>query len=322
MNIKNNHIKLCYRVLIALLLINYHRTPEFNPIEESELSSIAIEESMPPVITIEEFVLSTMSNEGDIGTQEKIMLTFAKAYPDKINSVEYINNDWTMLVNGTRFYYAQGRFLPEELREQWEEYQQYDFYVYPWTGTARQRQAAVDDPVYSIGSPFLFDALYFTSTEDESWDWQIKYSFLGVKMLIHPHIKPLLDKMEEYIIIVAQTDQSISEWIAELMTSPPTSGWNWRTIVNTNRRSFHSYGTAVDLLPRNLNGRQTFWQWNLGNTIDQKTYYMPPEAVIKVFEDYGFVWGGKWDLIDTMHFEYRPEILLLNDFSVYVGVKK
>jgi hypothetical protein len=28
-----------------------------------------------------------------------------------------------------------------------------------------------------------------------------------------------------------------------------------------------------------------------------------------VFERQGFIWGGKWWHFDTMHFEYRPEII-------------
>ena len=39
--------------------------------------------------------------------------------------------------------------------------------------------------------------------------------------------------------------------------------------------------------------------------------WMVPETVVRAFEVQGFVWGGKWLFFDTMHFEYRPEILLL-----------
>jgi D-alanyl-D-alanine carboxypeptidase len=28
-----------------------------------------------------------------------------------------------------------------------------------------------------------------------------------------------------------------------------------------------------------------------------------------LFEQHGFIWGGKWYHYDTMHFEYRPEII-------------
>ena len=285
-------------VLAVLLLISCGTAPESCP--------EAVLKPVPSTVTI----------AGDSAAQQRILLAFAKAYPDKISAVEFLDNDWTMLVNGLRFYYACGRFLPEKLRGKWEEYHPYDFYAYPWVGTARQRRAAFDYPVYSVGSSFLFDTLYASPAEDESWDLQEKYSFLGVKMLIHQHIKPLLDSISDRVRTAAQSDPSINEWIAELQTSPPVNGWNWRTIINTGRRSNHSYGTAIDLLPRELKGRRTYWQWDSKNTKTLELYYLPPEAVIRAFEDHGFIWGGKWDLIDTMHFEYRPEILLLNNFVI------
>jgi hypothetical protein len=30
---------------------------------------------------------------------------------------------------------------------------------------------------------------------------------------------------------------------------------------------------------------------------------------VDIFERHGFIWGGKWAHYDTMHFEYRPELL-------------
>ena len=263
---------------------------------------------------------STLAILDNPESQKKIMLAFAEAYPDKIAGVEFLDYDWTMIVNGKRFYFANGRFLHEELRKEWEQYYPWDFYVYPWTGTAGERQAAFDNPVYSVGSSFLFDTLYESPTEDDSWELQEKYSFLGVKMLVHPYIKPKLNRVSERILKAALSNPSINEWISGLQTSPPSFAWNWRTIAGTSRRSNHSYGTSIDLLPRDLKGRLTYWKWtaglssNTGNTVNQDIYYMPPDAVIEAFESNGFIWGGKWDLIDTMHFEYRPEILLLNKY--------
>ena len=31
-------------------------------------------------------------------------------------------------------------------------------------------------------------------------------------------------------------------------------------------------------------------------------------TIPEIFEKHGFIWGGKWDHFDTMHFEYRPEL--------------
>ena len=45
--------------------------------------------------------------------------------------------------------------------------------------------------------------------------------------------------------------------------------------------------------------------------VPQSSLWLPPETVIKIFEKYGFVWGGTWDEYDTMHFEYRPELAVL-----------
>ena len=34
-----------------------------------------------------------------------------------------------------------------------------------------------------------------------------------------------------------------------------------------------------------------------------------PHEIVEIFEKHGFIWGGRWYHYDTMHFEYRPEIL-------------
>ncbi|MFY4861157.1 M15 family metallopeptidase, partial [Aliarcobacter butzleri] len=35
-----------------------------------------------------------------------------------------------------------------------------------------------------------------------------------------------------------------------------------------------------------------------------------PLEIVEIFEKYGFIWGGRWYHFDTMHFEYRPELLV------------
>jgi len=36
-----------------------------------------------------------------------------------------------------------------------------------------------------------------------------------------------------------------------------------------------------------------------------------PAAIAEVFERFGFIWGAKWYHFDTMHFEYRPDLIAL-----------
>lgn len=80
-------------------------------------------------------------------------------------------------------------------------------------------------------------------------------------------------------------------------------GFYWRKIAGENRMSPHSYGIAadfgVDVSP--------YWRWAKVNPHPkQKTY---PSEIVRIMEDHGFIWGGKWHEYDLMHYEYRPELI-------------
>lgn len=84
----------------------------------------------------------------------------------------------------------------------------------------------------------------------------------------------------------------------------PVYGYFRRTIAKTDRLSPHSFGIAVDLNPKKC----PYWQWStLRPHPLQKTF---PPALTALFEENGFIWGGKWDHYDIMHFEYRPELVI------------
>ncbi|MBS1514944.1 MAG: M15 family metallopeptidase [Bacteroidetes bacterium] len=77
--------------------------------------------------------------------------------------------------------------------------------------------------------------------------------------------------------------------------------FNWRPIAGTNRMSMHSYGVAIDINTK----YSDYWQWNKS----MKYVNRIPMEIVEIFEKHGFIWGGKWYHYDTMHFEYRPELL-------------
>jgi hypothetical protein len=242
---------------------------------------------------------------------EGVCRAFAAAYGERVGYVVEDAGNWTMLVAGERFSYAHGRLLPAALRDKWQNYTPYDFYQYPWRGSDAERKAAEQHPIYSIGSSFLFDALYGIHDSDSAWEAVVKASFLGVHLLVHPAIVAPLARVEAACREAAKTDAGVREWIAEIQTNL-VGGWIWRPIAGTARRSTHAYGIALDLLPAALDGRATYWRWG----DEGKGRYEPPALVVRAFERCGFIWGGKWDLVDTMHFEYRPEMLLLNGLPV------
>ncbi len=84
--------------------------------------------------------------------------------------------------------------------------------------------------------------------------------------------------------------------------------FNWRTIAGTDRLSMHSFGMTMD-----INTRQShYWQWDCKCKNEDVTLgynNLIPMKIVRIFEKHGFIWGGKWYHYDTMHFEYRPELL-------------
>jgi len=82
--------------------------------------------------------------------------------------------------------------------------------------------------------------------------------------------------------------------------------FNWRLIDGTQRFSTHSYGIAIDINLRYAN----CWRWDIDNSREMKFRNRIPKTIVEIFEKHGFIWGGKWYHYDTMHFEYRPELLM------------
>lgn len=84
----------------------------------------------------------------------------------------------------------------------------------------------------------------------------------------------------------------------------------WRQVRGAKRQSAHSYGMTIDI----GGNYKTYWQWaRPGAKETDKVPYRNkmPHEIVEIFEKHGFIWGGRWYHYDTMHFEYRPEILLM-----------
>jgi D-alanyl-D-alanine carboxypeptidase len=77
-----------------------------------------------------------------------------------------------------------------------------------------------------------------------------------------------------------------------------------RAVADTGRMSMHGYAAAIDL---NLK-YSDYWLW-AGTTKKIPYKNRMPREIVDIFERHGFIWGGKWYHYDTMHFEYRPELL-------------
>jgi len=86
---------------------------------------------------------------------------------------------------------------------------------------------------------------------------------------------------------------------------PPAGTYNCRTVADTGEPSMHSWGAAIDINAAHAD----YWLWHSSGVRDAGLVNRIPLEIVAIFERHGFIWGGKWSHYDTMHFEYRPELL-------------
>jgi hypothetical protein len=111
---------------------------------------------------------------------------------------------------------------------------------------------------------------------------------------------------------VAEKLQAVSNELDKLPAAmtrflvPSAGTYNCRVVAGTTRTSAHGLGIAIDIAI----AHSDYWYWTRPGADGRYTYRnRVPWEIVEVFEKHGFIWGGKWYHYDTMHFEYRPEIL-------------
>lgn len=273
-----------------------------------------------------------LENQKKILNEPEKLSIFKKAYPD----VEFISewqedkNDWKISIivenRKTELYWNNGSLIPEsELSEKekyWTLLYNYDYRKNledPANFSKEQIEAmknfgSDERRKNDKGTPmFFFDAIYDSNSREKLESHIISISFLGFKVNVHQRMKNPLQKVEEKINELAKTDSEISDFLKSLGKN---EGYFWRVIANTNRKSFHSLGIAIDIQPKCYGRKEVYWSWAKDKSPDNwmltplKDRWMPPQKIINLFEDEGFIWGGKWAIWDNMHFEYHPELIL------------
>lgn len=106
---------------------------------------------------------------------------------------------------------------------------------------------------------------------------------------------------------------AVAKELAELPASfqkyfDNSSTFYWRTVRGSKRLSAHSFGIAIDICTK----FSDYWRWkNPGKGEDASIAYANriPKEIIQIFEKHGFISGARWYHFDTMHFEFRPDLL-------------
>ena len=106
---------------------------------------------------------------------------------------------------------------------------------------------------------------------------------------------------------IADKTRAVSEQLDRLPPEinkyafPSAGTFNCRNVKDTGNRSAHAWGAAIDINTKFAD----YWLWAKNGGYRNRI----PFDIVDIFERHGFIWGGKWGHFDTMHFEYRPELL-------------
>jgi hypothetical protein len=221
----------------------------------------------------------------------------ARAYPEQIMHVE---NDGVVMKSGATIPFGatdesqayEERLAHASLSDQMS-------LPYP-AGAHYATPTGNDDPGRLRNVPFL-QAMYGAS-EAEVRRRLVPVRWLGREALLMTSVNGV--------------DKALGRVSAALMRLPPdrlqcaypsAGTFTYRIVAGTNYLSAHSFGIAIDL---NL-ACSDYWYWDEQRSNNGAFAYknrMPLE-IAEAFEHEGFIWGGKWAHYDTMHFEYRPELL-------------
>lgn len=113
-----------------------------------------------------------------------------------------------------------------------------------------------------------------------------------------------LESVMADLIPLAQSRPDIRPYIM-----PYGGTFNYRNIAGTNRLSPHAFGIAIDL----ATNKNDYWQWASRKEGEERLKAYPQE-IVDIFEKNNFIWGGKWGHFDILHFEYRPEIIMMASY--------
>ena len=260
----------------------------------------------------------------DVKPGEAETLSFHLAYSDRISEPTYIDGELGFYMDATNwFYWADGKLLPESKMKEKDRFSEFRFSLYPEELPSilekndtnyKNIQTVYGSRRLNVRDNTFLDMLYGASTR-VSMDLNMsKMSALGRKTEGHSMVVEKLKIVDKEVTELASTNANVKDFLDSLQM---VSGYLWRNISKSSNRSYHSYGVAFDLLPKTTRGKQVYWDWSRVHykhwySIPYSKRWMPPDELIKIFERHGFVWGGKWQFFDTMHFEYRPEIIIYN----------
>lgn len=234
-------------------------------------------------------------------TMKRDILCLMMAYPDYLINVEKSEDGkvYVVMKSGKKLLYDDGKTKNQAQKSANPDLQDVLEQIYP-LGKISELLPTHYNPGCVRHYPLLKEVYGANKTKIQSNLVKISIGYKFVEFNRNNQAAQSLKSVMKELLPLARNSYKIYR------AAFPSSGtFNYRLIGSTSRLSSHAFGIAIDLNSH----KNDYWRWNTRDD-GQKRLASYPQEIARIFENYGFVWGGKWGNFDIMHYEYRPEILL------------
>lgn len=222
------------------------------------------------------------------------------SYPDQLSGYDAKDLIWK---DGTRMPISDGR--TKSFEQLLDEPDIKDQFAIPYPLGAEAKPPAVNEDPGRIRSEAFFRKMYGDCRNNEVTPRLAPVPWLqsrGGGRVMTTRVNGVSEKLAQVSRALDALPASVTPYLV-----PSAGTYNCRVIAGTKRLSEHAFGAAIDIATK----FSDYWRWSGGRDGALTWKNRIPFAIVEIFERAGFIWGGRWYHFDTMHFEYRPELIAL-----------
>jgi hypothetical protein len=231
---------------------------------------------------------------------QTLLALLVKSYPEFLDRADGNDAVWK---DGTRMAFDDGNG-PKDFETMLDDPDLEDMFYTPYPKGRSGTPPAFNSDPGRVRVTSFFNKMYGDCSKGEVAGNLAEVSWLpshGAQKLTASRVNSVAEKLQA---VSNELDMLPAKFIKYLKPSAGT--YNCRPVAGTNRISAHAHGIAIDVSI----DYSDYWYWTKPDSDGRYTYKNRlPWEIVEIFEKHGFIWGGKWYHYDTMHFEYRPEIV-------------
>lgn len=260
-------------------------------------AAVALLTAMPLAFANELPEVGTPEVESKVSLEERVA-ALQRAYPDLIYSVSRntmrLMSNRTIVIDDRRRKDFGERLHDADIEDQlWQ--------VYP-LGKCHTGRRANFDPGLIRSQEFLRLAYGINEHQVKRYTTMVDWFGTQVRFSTRNGAADALRRVRDQLM-------QLPENYRGTLKSPERT-MEWKTLPDSEQLDVHSFAIAIDLKTEPGDS----WR-RLHDGMNRPVYgrfnnRIPP-AVVAIFENNGFIWGGKWNHFETTHFEYRPELIAI-----------